>query len=571
MSADPFMRLSDRAGEAYARFVDGGAPAAFEEARLLMAQAIGAARADAPDLVPKLLFNLSHIYYARFLRDHDREDLGEAYSLLVEAVAQAERDPEITNRYQAVSQVLGRSVDLDQVADAQWFLGLHRRLVTRAAQDSAIGWANLTLAAYRLWLLTGSTEDLRLVGYAGGRAGRLCPPGSPLGVQQWTFAAEALAYLAAHDRRPEEAREAVEAYAALAAARPDGAPERDGDAIRSRLAHVLAYELSGLPEDRDRALAALATLTAGTAGIPPVLQEHARDTLGSLYEVYRGTADESVHRAAVAFGVWCVARMDNEPMVDQPDLPGVLNALAVFLAEASPPARPLPWDPSTAPENATVRYHGLAAAFGRYPPFGPARAVETAPLGQVGVEAALPQPAALWHESRASPLRGHAISWFRRALALPPPDEYDPEPDIIPVRNHLITLTLTAPDRDTAIVDGVRIAIDDRFPVGHDKVDTVVIQDALPRPGFTVFLEFEPPLLWPRPAPLTIPPGQTRQFTVRAISEEHAVGWRLLLDWRCGRRRGTLEAPLRTTGQTGLRSAGPDGEVLDAPGYTLGT
>ncbi len=571
--------LADRAGDAYERTIRDGSHADLQEALSLMNEAVARARARRMAVLPGFLYNLSHLHHIRYRRDGDRDALGEAYGLLSEAHALMSSNDEITGRLQEIAQEQLHALNLNTQADAKWYVALHRRLVSHFDGDYG-AWANLAVALRHLWPHTHNDADLRALAEACERVGAVVPHGSDVAVRSWVDAAQARLYLGAKERNATDAGRAAVAYEALGKHRPADASEREDELVLWALARVLAYELSGDADDRDAALAALRTLTGTLTELPTTLVSHAQHVLASLFPRYRLTRDTEVLNRASEFGIWCVARMDARHPNERSWDPGLLNSLGVFLAEhpspGQPPSRPLPWTgwiPSSAERRrdwvADAPVLGLAEAFARRLPFHSKPGGVTAPTGKIYTEDKLPLVAVKWQPTRDSPLRGHAVTRFKSALVFPPQSGQGTGPVFVPARTHIVTITLTAPDRRPGIIQDVHVHVDACDPAYRETVDSILISENLPTPTLNVFLDFEPPLLWPSPTPLTIPQSTTQTLVVRAIAEGHDVRWRLELAWRCGRRTGTFTVPLRTTGESGWRSFSPEGELRHAPGYVI--
>ncbi|MGC4890641.1 hypothetical protein [Micromonospora sp. DT227] len=555
----------------YERYLHSGRQADFDEARALAERAVARARAGGFPALPGLLFNLSHVHVARYRWTRDREALGEAYGLLVEAAVRDPDQADVGDRLISVAQSLLGTIDHTSPADMQWYVQLHRQLLHRVPGDHFMIWSNLALALRGLLDVDDDTgvELMHSFGQANERAATLSPSGSPAAGRHWDHAARVLPFLAGMERDAGLARRAARACEMAMHERPDD-PSAGDRTILLLLSRVLAYEAEGRDADRDAVRALLSSLTRmPSAGMPPGLAPVAQDVVASLLRRFHRHGDVAAREQATEFAIWCVRRMEFRADVRHAELPGMLNALGACLA-ARPgvPSRPVPWSgwpPGSGPM--LRRVPGAATALASRHPFRISPTV-TAPTGKIYLDETFSVVAAAWHE----PVKGHALTHIDTALLLPPESGRAAQPVLLPTNLHVVSVDLTAPAGE---ITAVRAVVESREPHHRGSVDSLMCgpESSAPadaggrlRPMVNLLLDFDQPLVWPAFEAVTVP----RTLVVRAVTENSDVRWRLELDWRSGRRSGTLAVPLRTTGETGMRSFVAGGEVVRASGHVAG-
>jgi hypothetical protein len=555
--------LAAEAGRHYERYLDAGTETDFAKAVTMQNEAIARARAIGFPALPSFLYNVALIHHARFVRTSDRDSLAEAVCLMHEAHDLAPEDAEMLDWFNSLHHRLVRLVDPNRQADVEWRVAVYQRMLREGHGDRMAIWASLAGAMRNLAAHTKSIDDLRTLVEACDRAILLAPPGIAALDSRRDYAASALIHLAALDHDADKARRAATYSQWLAERGFPGEHIYEAQSLRAVLARVLAYELSGANADRDAVLAVLTTIMESP--FPSALSQRAQDVVASLLS----TGDADAGDLAARFATWCVEHLDDHQSGSRYlELPALLNTLGACL----PDANPVPWSgwPELGASDRDRAIPGLVGTIAREHPFHVGCLV-MGPTGKIYTESDLPLVAAEWEQTADCPLHGHAVTRFRNALILPPGTEGNPEPVFIPAELHTVIITVAAPDNRDAHITDVRADVESRTDRQRLPVDSIMCSTSPPSPSTNIFLDFEPPLLWPSPETVTLPAGGEGTLVVRAVTEAHEVRWRLHLDWRCGRRRGTLSISLRTTGENGFRVSDAEGELFRAPGSVVRT
>lgn len=555
--------LVNAAGMYYERYLDGHDDADFIQAVTTQSEAVARARTIGSPALADFLHNLVLLHRARFLQTGDRDSLADAACAAHEAYVLAPDDSSHLEGFNYLHHELTRLVDPSSQSDRDWLVGFYRRMQREGHGDRVEVWGSLTLVLRNVAAVSRDAEDLRSLAEACERTIALGRADSPGLATHHDYAASALAYLAALDRDADAARRAVAHWEWLAE-RGISDEQIHGGRTRGWVlpCRVLAYELSGADGDRDAAFKALSALMEGP--FPVDLGGWAQDIVASLL----ATGNPDAKRMAAQFAAWCARHMeDTESGARYRELPAVLNAVACCL----PAANPVPWSGWPEYGSPVVRRltPGLAEAMAARFPFAGYGGV-IAPTGKLYFEKDIPVLAAQWEQTTWRPLRGHAVTRFREAIVLPP-GEGKAEPTLIPSRLHTVIVTIGATGSEDVQVTDIEGDVTSREPRQRYPVGSMECSAAPPNPAANIFLDFDPPLLWPEPEAVTVPAGKERTIVVRGVTEAHEVRWRLRLRWRCGLRRGVIDVPLHTTGETGWRDFYSDEEIIRAPGNTLGS
>lgn len=204
--------------------------------------------------------------------------------------------------------------------------------------------------------------------------------------------------------------------------------------------------------------------------------------------------------------------------------------------------------------------------------------------------ASTPAPA-----SRPAPLAARVSCRSNVAQVRNPSSDVGPEPVTVPVTGCSVMVELVAPGLDTVAVtgigaevttttdvdfDGVQVAMA-RMPdlIGSDDLvestqRSVASYQPLDPPHFVALLDQSPPIVQvahdsPQPPielPLTLLPNDSVTFLVAPVTNDpRLMAWNLLIEWTVDSTRNTIRWPLSVTGDTGYRTALPNGENRPTP------